>query len=386
MPATSPPADMEYGTVPGGFSCANCEYYKATSAPDRLGECTFQRASRPPPFKVLARGCCRFFDNAQYDGDKPAPSALLARAAAAPRTTPPRDDPLGRDAATASTRKPTERHLDRIIDQYRREYTTHSRNAVDAAVRLARETGPSLTLHEARGAFLRELNPILEEMKPHVDLAVRLGASRFPETPTRVVDQSAAVIVPRVRDERAGWLTKMAGDFVHRVLAPALGLGAGANLLWDVAHEDDGAGGPPPGRGPVPTGSDGGVSPNDFVTTSPDGTFTFTQTALDDLQERGYTFAKLRAVEATESDVWSGDDLGYISAAQHAGVTTLEWRTSPDDLVCPICSELDGETYTVPEAAMVSADRATATHCRCRCWFSSTDDPQLPVDAGFAEA
>ena len=258
-------------------------------------------------------------------------------------------------AALGRERKPTERHLDRLIAAYRREYLAAGRAAVEAATGKLREEGRHTSLSVVREAFERHTLPLLDSMEPHVEVAVRLGAARVPGERERD-DKLVARIVPGVRRARAAWLRKMSGDFVTRVLAPGLDLKPRTEAAARAAEGDL-------------------FEPEDFDLGEPIETYLFPEEVLQSLMSRGYSFVRVRAVEATEHDVWKGDDLGFIGAAREEGRTTFRWRASPDDLVCPVCDGLDGETFTASEAERASADRALVSHCRCRCWFDTVDGP-----------
>jgi SPP1 gp7 family putative phage head morphogenesis protein len=44
-------------------------------------------------------------------------------------------------------------------------------------------------------------------------------------------------------------------------------------------------------------------------------------------------------------------------------VDEWEWMTAQDDLVCPVCGGLDGETFGIGDI-----DARPPAHVSCRCW------------------
>lgn len=270
----------------------------------------------------------------------------------------------------ARERKPTERSLNVLIMQYRSLYDEHAQRAVNAAVEVLKHGGAvGVRLAEAREAYLRALLPLLDHLDAIVADAVRLGASRrwHPVRDREDIERLVSIIVPRVRERRLGWLKKMASDFIRTIVLPALapeaqagpgdapsGASVAAALGWEAAEG-------------------GEFPPSAFTVKDPDKVYDFDPRTLLDLLRRGYRFGKVRAVEATEHDVWNGDDVAYIEASREDGVAEFMWRTSEDAVVCPICDELEGELYTPGDAARASEDRGLHSHCRCRCWFEAVE-------------
>lgn len=261
-------------------------------------------------------------------------------------------------------RKPTEAVLVKLIASYREVYAEQVRRAGAAAVRVVQESSPQQGVNwmSVQAAYVDELTPILPVLMGAVADAVRLGASRVWRRGehAEVVDVIVLAATRRAADARERWLRKMARDYVGNVLMPMLGLPRPTRRAlagWDGAGQPRFV----------------AVSPSDFNVGEPLKEFVFTQDQLDDLSARGARFGNVRVVEATEHDVWKGDDLGFIGAASAAGSDRFRWRTSPDDLVCPVCSALDGEEFSAAEAASISEDRGLYAHCRCRCWFETVD-------------
>lgn len=299
----------------------------------------------------------------------------------------------GADTPTGNTsrdRKPTEASLEVLIDDYRSAYIEHSERAVEAAVEVLEEGGAlAVRVVEAREAFLRELLPILEYLEAVVSDAVRIGAARRwdPTERGRDIERLVEKILPVILAKRQKWLEKMATDFVTREVLPVIDpddaeqhvlrsheAARGFSMTWRAQAPDE----PTSGDGVVGPYS-GPVEPGSFIITDPDKVYEFDPRILRELLERGYRFAKVRAVEATEHDVWFGDDLAYVEASREDGVSGFIWMTSEDPLVCPVCDELDGVILSPGEAEDVARDRVAWTHCRCRCWLDAVEDPGIPV-------
>lgn len=278
--------------------------------------------------------------------------------------------PLGNQGVRE--RKPTEKHLERLIQGYVDAYLEAARAAALAAVEVLRQGGTlNVRLPEAREAYLKALLPILDQLDAIVADAVRLGAARRwdPRERGDDIERLVSLIVPQVRQRREYWLRKMATDFVRTVLSPALEADPGDG-------EPRVAGSRLPGFDaavPDPSFTIVGPRPGFVELGDPDKEYEFSEEMLDELLAKGYRFAKVRAVEATEHDVFNGDDIAYIEASREDGVQSFVWMTSEDPLVCPICDDLDGQVFTPAEAEQASADRATYSHCRCRCWFRADD-------------
>lgn len=75
-------------------------------------------------------------------------------------------------------------------------------------------------------------------------------------------------------------------------------------------------------------------------------------------------FGEVRAgmIAATETTRVYAE--GNSEAWESTGmVNTWTWMTAQDDLVCPICGELDGEIFDIADI-----DARPPAHVNCRCW------------------
>lgn len=390
--AKLPPPESEYAEVKGGFTCSNCSYGKEGGT-----VCVYGRWGSTPPFDVHPEGCCRNFERAGMKAVG-APEGFPVGARPLSRALAGAKGPLGNQGVRE--RKPTEPHLERLIQGYVEAYLEAARAAAEAAVEVLRQGGTlGVRLPEAREAYLKALLPILDQLDAIVADAVRLGAARRwdPRERGDDIERLVALIVPQVRRRREYWLRKMATDFVRTVLLPAL-----------EAEPEDGeprvAGYALPGfrarEGLFPVEKREFFREIEFFQREteieeagdervvklgfPEKEYEFPQDFLDELLEKGYRFGNVRAIEATEHDVWNGDDVAYIEACREDGVQFFIWRTGEDPLVCPMCDELDGERYSPAEAEQASADRGGHTHCRCRCYFEavapeSVDEQRLTL-------
>lgn len=62
--------------------------------------------------------------------------------------------------------------------------------------------------------------------------------------------------------------------------------------------------------------------------------------------------------------------LEQVDGHAAAGVERLQWLTTQDVIVCPLCQERDGRQYTMEEVRDILSGefcRPDATHGRCRC-------------------
>lgn len=98
----------------------------------------------------------------------------------------------------------------------------------------------------------------------------------------------------------------------------------------------------------------------------------------DDLADQIETLIgdSTRAETIARTETMRASNQGQLEAwdqAQEKGLLTgtelLEWITTPDDRLCPICEPLDGETAPRGGTFEVDGDRITAppAHPRCRC-------------------
>lgn len=274
-------------------------------------------------------------------------------------------------------RKPTEKLLNALISSYLKVYRLKGRAAVEAALRVLREQGKQVRAKDVEEAFLEASMPLVEDLMPYVEDAIRLGAARVkdPRETRALLELIVREYAEQVREARAYWLRKMARDFTKLVLK-SLGV-EGSNSR---AHSTAGAspGNPPsPGEGFTADTLDDVLEDalRDFSTEDDAdvGVYEFEPDFLNTLLQKGYTFIEVRAVEATEHDIWKGDDVGYIRVAAGEGVIRFRWRVSPDDKVCPICQDFDAMEVDAQEAERMSADRGVVSHCRCRCWWEAVD-------------
>lgn len=83
-----------------------------------------------------------------------------------------------------------------------------------------------------------------------------------------------------------------------------------------------------------------------------------------------------RAETIARTETMRASNQGQLEAWDQAtekglltGTESLEWITTPDDRLCPICEPLDGETAPRGGTFEVEGDRITAppAHPRCRC-------------------
>lgn len=75
-------------------------------------------------------------------------------------------------------------------------------------------------------------------------------------------------------------------------------------------------------------------------------------------------FGETRAASIAATEVTRVYAEGNTEAWESTGmVNSWQWMTAQDDLVCPICGGLDGETFGIGDI-----DARPPAHTNCRCW------------------
>lgn len=97
------------------------------------------------------------------------------------------------------------------------------------------------------------------------------------------------------------------------------------------------------------------------------------QESIDDLvgrlSEPGGPFSPQRAELVASTEVTRAFAEGNMASWRESGVIERrEWRTSNDEIVCPICGPLAGEVRGLDESFSGGIDNPPA-HPRCRCWL-----------------
>lgn len=98
------------------------------------------------------------------------------------------------------------------------------------------------------------------------------------------------------------------------------------------------------------------------------------QDLVDTLTASGF-FGPVRAEMIAVTEVTRAFADGNILAWRESGVVEkLEWQTSEDELVCPICeplagkkADLDGDGFMTEEGGI--GLQSPPAHIRCRCWL-----------------
>lgn len=86
-------------------------------------------------------------------------------------------------------------------------------------------------------------------------------------------------------------------------------------------------------------------------------------------------FGTARAARIAATEVTRAFSIGNQAAWESTGfVSQVEWMTSNDEKVCPICSEREGERFGVEDT---DAFPPNSSHPGCRCWTQ----PVLDMDA-----
>lgn len=89
-------------------------------------------------------------------------------------------------------------------------------------------------------------------------------------------------------------------------------------------------------------------------------------------------FGKARAARIAATEVTRAFSMGNMAAWESTGfITTVEWMTAQDDLVCPICSDREGEHFGVEDT---DAYPPNSSHANCRCWAQPVVDMERVKD------
>jgi SPP1 gp7 family putative phage head morphogenesis protein len=90
-------------------------------------------------------------------------------------------------------------------------------------------------------------------------------------------------------------------------------------------------------------------------------------------------FGEARAARIAATEVTRAFSMGNMAAWESTGfITTVEWMTASDELVCPICSEREGEHFGVED---VDAYPPNSSHVGCRCFTKPIVDLDLVEEA-----
>ena len=89
-------------------------------------------------------------------------------------------------------------------------------------------------------------------------------------------------------------------------------------------------------------------------------------------------FGAARAARIAATEVTRAFSMGNMAAWESTDfVTTVEWMTAADELVCPICSDHEGEHFGVED---VDAYPPNSSHPNCRCWAQPVVDLERVKD------
>jgi len=90
-------------------------------------------------------------------------------------------------------------------------------------------------------------------------------------------------------------------------------------------------------------------------------------------------FSEARAKRIAATEVTRAFSMGNMAAWESTDfVTEVEWMTAQDELVCPICSEREGERFGVEDT---DAYPPNSSHPNCRCWAQPVVDMKRVEDA-----
>jgi SPP1 gp7 family putative phage head morphogenesis protein len=85
------------------------------------------------------------------------------------------------------------------------------------------------------------------------------------------------------------------------------------------------------------------------------------------------TFGAARASNIAATEVTRAYAEANKLAWKRAGVTTIEWRSSNDSRVCPICAPLNGRRARLHNGEFGGGIPHPPAHPRCRCWLVAVD-------------
>lgn len=85
------------------------------------------------------------------------------------------------------------------------------------------------------------------------------------------------------------------------------------------------------------------------------------------------TFGAARASNIAATEVTRAYAEANKLAWKRAGVTTIEWRSSNDRRVCPICAPLNGKRARLHNGEFGGGIPNPPAHPRCRCWLVAVD-------------
>jgi SPP1 gp7 family putative phage head morphogenesis protein len=91
---------------------------------------------------------------------------------------------------------------------------------------------------------------------------------------------------------------------------------------------------------------------------------------LIDRVQGGYLYSRSRAEAIAITETTRAYAEGNKAAWKSAGIINkMEWRTANDELVCPVCSPLNGKIVSI-DGEFVESIASPPAHTRCRCWLS----------------
>jgi SPP1 gp7 family putative phage head morphogenesis protein len=83
-------------------------------------------------------------------------------------------------------------------------------------------------------------------------------------------------------------------------------------------------------------------------------------------------FGASRAARIAATETTRAFSMGNMAAWESTDfITEVEWMTARDELVCPICSEREGERFGVEDT---DAYPPNSSHVNCRCWAQPVVD------------